>query len=357
MGKVIKTIITIAVVAALLFLVARVLSKNKEKNEKQTALVADQANSAVAVRLDTVKRKALQFDFSTNGLFAAGKEIKFAAEKAGRVISISVDEGSHVTKGQLLAVIKTDEQAVQLENAKAAYANALNDKERYQKAFQTGGVTQQQVDQSVLTLQNAEAKLKQAQIAMGDAYIRSSIDGIINKRFIEQGAVLAPGTELFEIVDVSKLKLQSTVSEAQVALIKQGDKAKVTASVFPDKQFSGIITFIAPKADESLSFAIETEVENTAGSPLRAGMYGTVSFTFPQQAPVLVVPRTAFVGSISSNEVFIADSTHHARLRKVTGGRIAGSEVEVLNGLQAGEIVISSGQINLADGTIIQPVK
>ncbi|GGH69988.1 RND family efflux transporter MFP subunit [Filimonas zeae] len=357
MGKVTKIIITVIAVAVILFVIARVLTGNKKKNEQQTQLVAEQGKAAIAVRLDTVKRKTLQFDFTTNGIFAAGKEIKFAAEKAGRVTSILVDEGSHVTKGQLLAVIRTDEQHVQLENAEAGYANARLDKERYDKAFQTGGVTQQQVDKAALDLQNAETKLKQARIAVGDASIRSSIDGIINKRFIEPGAVLAPGTELFDIVDVSRLKLQATVTESQVAMIKTGDKVKVTAGVFPDKTFTGTITFIAPKADESLNFAIEIEVSNAAGSMLRAGMYGSAVFSFPQQAPVLVIPRTAFAGSINSGEVFVTDTSLRAQLRKVTGGRVAGNEVEVLNGLQEGELIISSGQINLANGTAVQPVK
>lgn len=355
MGKAGKIIITVVVVVAVVVLIGWVLTNNKKKNEAQTAAV-EQTNGAIAVKTDTVKRQQLQLDFTANGNFIAATDIKFGAEKSGRVIQILVDEGSVVRKGQLLVKVNPDQLSVDVENARATYNNALRDKQRYENAFATGGVTKQQVDQADLTLKNAEAKLKQANISLNDANIIAPVNGIVNKRYVEPGAVLAPGTELFDIVDVSRLKLKVTVNESQVTLLKKGDKVTIKAGVFPDKTFQGTISFIAPKADESLNFAVEMEVPNQDNNILKAGMYGTAMFAFPQSAPGLVIPRSAFVGSVSSNQVFILDKDK-ARLRKVTGGRIAGNTVEVLEGLKEGEIVISSGQINLVDSTSVQPVK
>lgn len=350
-----RIVITIVIIISVVALIGFVLNNNKKNNEEKTAVVA-QTGGAVVVRVDTVKKQPLNVDFVANGNFAPEQELDFAAEKPGRVTRVLTDVGDRVTKGQVLATIRTDQLSVDLQNAEATYQNALKDQQRYENAFQTGGVTQQQLDQAKLTLQNAKAKVQQARINIGDADIRASINGIVNKRYIEPGAVVAAATKLFELVDVSKLKLKATVTEEQVANLKVGDKIKVTASVFPDKKFEGKITFIAPKADNTLNFPIEVEVANNPNNELRAGMYGTANFSFPQQAPGILISRTAFVGSVSSNQVFVLTDTT-SQLRNVTAGRIFGDRVEVLNGLKEGEIVITSGQVNLTNGSKVSPVK
>jgi len=355
MKKSTRIIITILAVVGILALIAYVLTNNKKKNEAKTAVVAE-TNSAIAVKIDTVKTEDLNIDFNANGIFAAGQEINFAAETAGRVISVLVDEGSYVRKGQTLAVIKTDNLDVDVQNANEIYQNALKDKERYESALKTGGVTQQQVDQAELSLKNAAARVRQARIKVTDANIRASINGIVNKRMIEPGSVLSPGTQLFEIVDVSKLTLDVAVSEQQVANLHIGDVVNIEASVFPDKKFVGKIEFIAPKADANLNFPVKIAISNNAGQSLKAGMYGSAHFVFAQQAPAILIPRAAFVGGVSSNEIFTVNAGK-AALRKVVAGRIFGDKVEVLEGLAAGEQVIVTGQINLTNGSPVSIIK
>ena len=81
----------------------------------------------------------------------------------------------------------------------------------------------------------------------------------MNKKYIEPGSVLGAGTQLFDIVNVSKLKLKVNVNENQVAGLRVGNTINVKASVYPDASFSGKISFIAPKADASLNFPVEIE--------------------------------------------------------------------------------------------------
>jgi RND family efflux transporter MFP subunit len=356
-NKIIRIFITVAILAGLFVLVGSVLANNKKKNAAKTAVVSQTSGGDVAVRVSPVQKQTLTLDFSANGNFAPAQQMNFASENSGRVTRVLVDEGSYVHKGQTLAIIKTDVLSIDLETAQAAYQNALRDKQRYENAFQTGGVTQQQLDQARLALQNAEARVSQARIRVGDANIKSSINGIVNKRYIEPGAVVNPGTQLFELVDVSTLKLAITVNETQVANLKVGDKVDVKASVFPDKNYGGIITFIAPKADASLNFPVEIGIAANPGNQLKAGMYGTAVFRFGNTAPVVMVPRAAFVGSVSTNQVFVVENGNTARLRNVVAGRVTGDQVEVLQGLNEGESIITSGQINLSDGSRIAPIK
>ena len=201
--------------------------------------------------------------------------------------------------------------------------------------------------------------MTQANINVGDTRIKAPISGYINKKFIEVGSIITgmPATELFEIVNVSKLKLNVSVNESQVASLKVGSSTKVSASVYPDKTFDGKITFIAAKADASLNFPVEIEITNNASKDLKAGMYGTAAFASKQQKQSLkIVPRNAFVGSVSSNQIFVIENGT-AKLKTVTAGRILGDKVEILNGLNEGETVIITGQINLQDGSSVEVIK
>ncbi|WP_316636189.1 efflux RND transporter periplasmic adaptor subunit [uncultured Flavobacterium sp.] len=353
-----KTFITIGIIISALALVGYVLNNNKKENKAKTDIVA-QKNAAVSVKVTPVKTEEVSLDFVANGNFQPIQQLTFSAEKSGKVISVLAKEGDYVKVGQTLLTVRGDVINVSAQQAQAVYQNAKSDYSRYENAFKTGGVTKQQLDQAKLALTNAQSSLTQANINVGDTKVKAPINGFINKKYIEPGSILAatPATALFDIVNVSKLKLVVTVNENQVASLKVGNHINVTASVYPDKTFSGKIIFIAAKADESLNFPIEIEIANNTNNDLKAGMYGTANFASNQQKQhLMVVPRNAFVGSVSSNEIFVVEKGI-AKLRKVTAGRILGDQVEIINGLTDGETVIVTGQINLQDGNTVEIIK
>jgi RND family efflux transporter MFP subunit len=351
-----KSILTIVLIVATLGIIAYVLTNNKKENEAKTAIVAEK-NASISVKVATVKTEEVSLDFVANGNFAPLQELSFSAEKPGRVVRVLVDEGDRVRIGQTLAIVRSEQITADLQTAQASYQNALTDYSRFENAYKTGGVTKQQLDQAKLSLVTSKSRLQQAKINIGDTNIKATINGIVNKKYVEPGSVLGAGTPLFDIVNVSKLKLKVNVNENQVAGIKLGNSISVTASVYPDAQFSGKITFIAPKSDASLNFPVEIEITNTASNDLKAGMYGTAAFTASKQKQsLMVVPRNAFVGSVSSNEIFVIENGT-AKLKTVTAGRILGDKVEVLNGLSEGETVIVTGQINLQDGSKVEVIK
>ncbi len=353
-----KNIITALIIIGALAAIAFTLLNNKKENQAKIDIVAEK-NASVSVKIDTVKTENISLDFSVNGSFEPIQELSFTAEKSGKVIQVLAKEGDAVHIGQTLAILRSDAVNVNAQTANASYQNALTDFNRYENAFKTGGVTKQQLDQAKMQLVNAKANLSQANINLGDTKVKATINGIVNKRFIEPGSYVsaAPATTLFEIVNVSKLKLKVNVNETQVANLKTGTTATVTSSVYPDKTFSGKITFIAPKADSSLNFPVEIEITNNASNDLKAGMYGTAEFTPKQEKQnLMIVPRIAFVGSVNSNQIFVIENGI-ARLKTVTAGRILGDKVEILKGLSNGETVITTGQINLQDGNTVDIIK
>ncbi|WP_159638599.1 efflux RND transporter periplasmic adaptor subunit [Sphingobacterium composti Ten et al. 2007 non Yoo et al. 2007] len=349
-----RAIITVIIIAAALGGIFFILNKNKAKNEAVTAEAA-KTNAYVAVRIDTARLDNINLANTANGTFQPKQEVTVSAEAAGRVVRVLVDEGSHVGAGQTLAIVEGDKLNVNVANAQANYDNAQQNLQRFESAYKTGGVTLQQLDQARLQFETAKNNLRSSKLTAGDVTIKTSVSGIVNSRKIEPGTYVNPGTPAFEIVNVSSLKLRVNVDEKNVASLAVGQSVDVAASVYTDKTYTGKITFIAPKSDGSLNFPVEIEVPNASGE-LRAGMYGTATFGGNTSAAVLVIPRSAFVGSVSDNRVFVAKNGK-AIETKVVSGRNFGDNIEVLSGLNAGDQVIISGQINLLDQTAIEIIK
>ncbi|RZL46512.1 MAG: efflux RND transporter periplasmic adaptor subunit [Pedobacter sp.] len=350
-----KKVIYIVIIVVVLGLIGYKLSSNKEKNEAQTAIVAIKNNN-VAVRAEIVDVKDLSMQYITNSTFTPNQEVKISADASGLVTRVLVEEGAVVKAGQTLAVINGNKQNVNVSNAQAVYQNAQVEYSRFESAYKTGGVTKQQLDQIRLQLENAKNNLRSAQISASDLNIKAPFSGIINSRNIEPGLYVNPGKELFEIVDVSSLKLKVNVDEKNIGSIKLGQNVKVTSQVLSDKTFEGKITFIAAKADASLNFPVELEIKNNNAKDLKAGMYGTAYFGSDQKVNALVVSRNVFVGSVSSGQIF-AIKDGKAVLTKVTTGRNFGDYIEIISGLEKGTQVVTSGQINLSDGTTVEIIK
>ncbi|MFL9831097.1 efflux RND transporter periplasmic adaptor subunit [Flavobacterium sp. ST-87] len=351
-----KNIIYAIVAAVLIGLAAYKIGNNKEKQQQEVAEVAKQVDK-INVNTITVSRENINTAYVANGTFLPKQEINQAAEISGRILSVLVKEGSKVSAGQTLATIKRDAIEVEVTQAQNNLQNAIADNERYENAYKTGGVTKQQLDNSRLQLKNAQAALKSQNVKVNDTRIKAGISGTINKKMVEPGMVVSPGTALFEIVNINSLKLSVLVDESQIGKISIGQKVSINVNVLANENFSGKITFIAPKSDASLNFPVEIEVQNSGN--LKAGMYATANFKTNSGAEtqnMITVPATAFVNGVSSGQLFVINNGT-AKLIKVQTGKVYGDKVQILDGLNEGEQVVTSGQINLDNGSKINIIK
>lgn len=351
-----KTLIYIIVAAVLIGLAAYKIAGNKEKQTKEVTEVAKQVDK-INVNVITAKRENINTDYSANGTFLPKQEMNQASEIAGRIVSVLVKEGSRVSAGQTLATIKRDAIEVDVSQAQNNLQNAVIDNQRYENAYKTGGVTKQQLDNSRLQLKNMQAAVKAQGVRVNDTSIRAGISGTVNKKMVEPGTVVAIGNSMFEIVNINSLKLSVLVDESQIGRIQLGQEVPINVNVLPEDSFSGKITFIAPKSDASLNFPVEIEVQNRGN--LKAGMYATALFKTNHGAEtqnMLTVPAEAFVNGVSSGQLFVVQNGT-AKMVKVMIGKIYGDKVQILSGLNEGQQVITSGQINLDNGSKINIVK
>lgn len=348
--KTLITILAIIIVGAGFFYI---LQNNKKKNQEQVAIVAEK-NANVAVRTVPVKREEISGEFTVNGTFLPNRQADISAEIGGQLVALYVKEGSYVRAGQSIGRLAGEKLNVNVSNAQANLAQAQSALSRYEAAYKTGGVTALQLDQARLQVQNARAQVQSASLQSGDTNVISKISGIVNQKKVEVGSVVAPGTPIVEIVDISSVKLKVDVDQALVSQLSVGNIVKVKPDVI-DGDLDGRITFIAPSASGALKFPVEITVQNSFNK-LKAGMYGTAIFNRTGVHNVLTIPREAFVGSVSDNQVFVVRN-NIAYLTKIQSGVNYGDKVEVVSGLKEGDVVVTSGQINLADKTKVSILK
>jgi len=184
-------------------------------------------------------------------------------------------------------------------------------------------------------------------IISGDTSVRSKISGIVSSKKVEEGAMVGAGTPLFNVVNIDNLKLKITVDENQVSKLTLGQTIKIKPSAMTN-EIEGKIIFIAPKADSAMKFPVEILVANK-DRKLKAGMYATAQLgSEAQSSTALVVPHSAFVGSVSQNKIFKIINGRNAQgedilqAQEITvkSGRNFGDKVEIISGLTAGEKVI-----------------
>jgi RND family efflux transporter MFP subunit len=168
--------------------------------------------------------------------------------------------------------------------------------------------------------------------------------------------VLLPGAALVEITDISKLKLTVKVPEKEVVKYKEGGQISLQADVYPGASFEGKITLVGVKADATHNYPVEILVANQKEQPLRAGMYGRASTGVALKDSALTIPRAALLGSVKNPRVYVVEN-NKAVLKDISVGADTQGLVEVLAGLQEGEKVVVSGQINLEDKSQINIVQ
>jgi RND family efflux transporter MFP subunit len=350
-----KRIISIVAVLAVVALVAFRLVSNKKAIDEKNKL-PDNTGVTVAVNAAPVQSRVSQRNLSLVGTVAANQVIDVKAEVQGKLLSLNVDLGDVVRKGQVIGRIDNQLQQLAVRNAEGQLADARQNVERYKNLFEGGAATQAQLDQYRLAFENATNQLAQARKQLANAVVTAPISGQVTQKAVEAGAFLNLGAAIVTIVDVSKLKVRLNVAENDVYALKPGDPVNITATVFPGVTYPGKITFISPAGDEAHNYPVEVSFANQAKNQLKAGTYVDITFNRKSQAATLQIPREALVGSVKNAQVYVVGDDNTARLRKVTIGADNGNYLEVREGLQEGERVVTTGQINLTDSTRVNTI-
>ncbi len=286
----------------------------------------------------------------------ANESIDVVSTLTERVQSIHFTEGQMVSKGDLLVVLDTREAQANVEQSKAITLESQQQYERVVKLAKQQGISQSTVDEKLRAWKVAQAQQTQAEIHLDKHFIRAPFDGRVGLRYVSVGALLQPGTMITTLDDVSQVKADFTVSAAELGYIKPGLSIESAHPAFPKTKFSGSIETLDTRVNESTR---RLNVRASIANPnvqLRPGMLLTTQIQKPTRS-ALMVPATAIVVFADDQIVYqIVDKegTKVAQKRIVKTGVRTPSQVEILEGLNAGDLVVSEGALKLKSGRKVQ---
>lgn len=349
-----KKLRTILVIVAILGVMGFILARNKKEIDAKAQVKEEVKN--IPVTVVQVALRNLSEDISVIGTFEPFREVQLLSEVQGKVVKVNVEKGNEVKEGTLLAQVDNELIRAELIAAEAAYEKAKKDVERYEALIKGNATTDVQVEGARLAYKNAEAQVKALNKRLRNTSITAPISGTVTTRSFEYGSVILPGNPLVQITDISKLKLTIQVPEKDVAKYQVGQTLAVQADVYPGVTFDGKVTMVGVKSDNAHNYPVEILVQNNTKNPLRAGMYGRAGLGYEVKGSALAIPRAALVGSIKNPQVYVVENGK-AVLKNIQIGITSDQQIEVVDGLSAGEQVVVSGQINLENNTLVTVVK
>ena len=336
------------------------------------------------VRVRQVEEQSQLAGARYSGTVEAGTRVDLAFKVGGYIRDLAqvkatggprkVQEGDFVTKGTVLAVVRESDYEQRVGAASAAHSEAIAaqkqaqlDFDRTQKLAASNSIAKVEVDAqgarletATARVEGAQSRIREAQIALADCTLRAPIDGVVLKRPIEVGSLVAPGALGFIIADTKSVKVVFGAPDRLMEKLKPGGNLAVTFDA-PTGDFNGTITRIAPSADpKSRVFEIEATIPNP-NDQLKVGMIAKL--VVPEGAlasKALVLPLTAVVRSPRDPRgfsVFIVEGEagkEVARLRDVKLGDVVGNAVVVSEGLESKQRIVSMGATLLTDG---EPVR
>lgn len=343
-----KILLAVIVIVVLVGACTATLLINKKKIDEKMSMDANIKNIPVFVQ--KIGTEKIPDNFGINGTFSAIHELTLASEGQGKVISLLFSTGDVVHQGQVLARLDDELIRSNLALAQANYEKLKNDLRKDEGLLKADAISSQQVEDVRLMVKKAETDVVTLKKQLDYATIKAPISGTISKRYIETGSLVMPGSIIADIVDISRLKFVANVSESEVVRIQKGTRVTLATALFQGIEYTGTVSSVGAKADESRRFPVEIELVNNPKYPLKAGMFGSASFGFSSEHEALVIPRHSIVGSIRDPKVYVVEN-NIAQLRNIRIGSATDEFVEILDGLKAGETIVTSGQINLDNNT------
>lgn len=313
---------------------------------------ADQTSAGITtaspVTVITAASQAVDERFSLVGTIAANNDVQVISETQGRIVKVSASVGDVVSAGSVLIEVDSELREAAYKTAKTAYEKAKKDLDRNEALSKEGSVSDTQIEQVRWAYQAAESQYIVARRQFTDTKITSPIAGIVTARPVDIGAMVAPGTPVANVVDISKLKVRASVPERDVFRLTVGDRVQVVTDVYPGTTFTGTIATISAKGDDAHTYPVEIALANTKEHPLKAGMFARIAFNSRGKRSILV-PRDAVIGGVRNARIYVVEN-NVAKLRPVVVGDEVGTSLQVLSGLNEGDLVVVNGQNNLKDG-------
>jgi len=365
-----------------------------------TTVKAEAKPEPVAVDTAHVESRSIDRYLRVTGSLVADEQAEVSAEAPGRVIAVPVERGSHVAQGAVLARISATETSAQLLEAEANAAQiearlglsggqpfdakrvpdvmnaqasldlataefsrikslldqkVVSQSEYDQRRAQVDAAQQQfqmaqnVAEQSFRSLQAARARVELARKAFADTTIRAPFAGLVAERVVSVGDYVTRGAHVVTIVRVDPMRVELTVPEQAVSLIKDGQPVQIAVDAYPGQTFAAKVRYVSPSLrTDQRALTVEAVAANPDGR-LKPGLFATAAIQQPAGVPALLVPSTAVETIAGTSRVYVVKGAK-VEERIVTLGETVGQQVEITSGVVKGETIAAAPKGHLTDG-------
>ena len=305
----------------------------------------NEADAVVHITTETAEELETGDSFVVSGNVEGRKTVNLGFLVAGRIADINGEEGSLVGKGTLIATLDPTNYAIAKELADVQVAQAADEYDRLKLMYDRKSISESDFNKCRFALDGARAQQKLRAKDLADTKLYAEIGGILLKKRAEAGEIVSAGMPILTVADISRVKVCAYIPENRLKDVKIGQEVKVRIDAIDSEQ-TGTVKEVGGVADPATrSFTVKTELDNP-GLSIRPGMIAEVSFAVADGAKVLAVRSTSLLHTPDGVPyVYVIDpSTSRAYRRNVSVGALRGEYMEIVSGLQKGEIVAAGGK-------------
>lgn len=306
---------------------------------------------AMPVIAARVQRKPLEERLPLVGSLQPKEDIRVLSEADARIEKIGFQPGETVEAGHVLFELDSRRQQAMLAEGEARLALAQSELKRGEELLASKTIPEQEIERLRAAALAAEAQVKLLKAELEDLTIKAPFRGAVSDRQVSVGQFVRRGDELVLLIQTDPLELVFQVPERYVGQIRLGQQIQLGIVAFPDETFAGEVGYVSPKLDEtSRTLLVKVFLKNADGR-LRAGMFGSVDLTFRAKDDALILPQTAVLNDADQIYVVAVDAENKAAFKPVKTGLQLAGQVEIVEGLAEGDIVVVEGYQKLGPGS------
>ena len=331
-----------------------VLSACKGGGGDAQAKAADEAQPPVPVETEQVTRRSVAASWVGTAALEVPRGADVVAKTSGIALDVLVEEGDQVRAGQPLVRLDPDRARLAVQQSRATMGKLDNSYRRAQQLVGQQMISANDLDQIKFDLDTARAQHEMAQLELSYTTVTAPISGVISQRMIRTGNFVQINTPIFSIVDNARIEATLNVPERELRVLKRGQPVRLSVDALPGETFEGVVERVAPVV-ESRSGTFRVVCAFEGDEALRPGMFGRIRIDYDQRADALVIPRSALLEDGDETAVFTVRDGKAVRV-PVTLGYVDGALIEVRDGLEEGDAVVTAGKVALREGSAVQVV-
>ncbi len=341
-----KTVLVVIGIAAALLLVKFTLLSDKNEMPPSKAAAGNTPASVSAIIVESAR---LSNNAQATGSLLANEEVILSPEVPGKITQLNFREGQLVSKGQLLIKLNDNDLQAQKKKLELQKKLASERAERLKKLVTINATSREEADVALSSVMEIQADIENLDAQIRKTEIRAPFNGTVGFRAVSEGAFVATGTRIAVLQQTNPLKLEFSLPEQYFSLLKLNSEVEFTLQG-SETIFKGKTYAIEPQIDASTrSVRVRAHVENSGNKAL-PGTFVEVKVPLEETPDALMIPTEAIIPILKGQKVFVSRNGKAEEVQVKTGLR-TDTDIEIIDGLQAGDTVITTGIMSLKKGT------